>query len=174
MIRILPAISSNIFPLEKLSPMHANIRSSTTPSTIYNASILVDIAYLSSLTQLYQASESCPAFRDATLLGKVWLRQRGFSGSFNQGGFGSFEWTWFLSFLLRTGGPNDRHVLDVKFSSFQLFRGALNSLVMTDRVKEEVVECIDSQAGINVFYKMTPSSYRMVNVERLRLIVVAT
>jgi len=85
-------------------------------------------------------------------------------GSFASGGFGPFEWTWFISYLLRSGGPNGRNVLDVGFSSFQLFRGALNSLVMKDRIVGEAVECIDDESGVNVFYKMTPMSYKVVCV----------
>ena len=98
------------------------------------------------------------------MLGKVWLRQRGFGGSYSNGGFGSFEWTWFLSYLLRGGGPNGRNVLESGFSSFQLFRGTLNSLAMKDRIKGENVECFDVESGVNVFYKMTPASYKLVRV----------
>ena len=132
------------------------------PSPLYNGSILSDSTHLHFLTQLYQSSQACSAYIDAVLLGKVWLRQRGFSGSYSEGGFGSFEWTWFLSYLLRSGGPNNRNVLDVNFSSFQLFRGALNNLVIKDRVVGEVVECIDVESGLNVFYKMSPASFKLV------------
>jgi len=67
-----------------------------------------------------------------------------------------------VSYLLRSGGPNGRNVLDNAFSSFQLFRGALNSLVVNDRIVEERVECLDVESGVNVFYKMTPASYKLV------------
>jgi hypothetical protein len=51
----------------------------------------------------------------------------------------------------------------VGFSSFQLFRGALNSLAMKDRVVgDSSVECIDEESGMNMFYKMTPMSYKVV------------
>jgi hypothetical protein len=69
-----------------------------------------------------------------------------------------------VSYLLRSGGPNGRNVLDVGFSSFQLFRGALNSLVMKDRIEGDGVRCLDEETGINVFYKMTPMSYKAVCV----------
>ena len=107
--------------------------------------------------------QACPALVDTSLLGRVWLRQRGFSGSLCDGGFGGFEWTWFVSHLLRSGGPNGRHVLDSAFSSFQLFRGALNSLAVDDRIVDEMVKCVDVESGVNVFYKMTPSSYKLVS-----------
>jgi hypothetical protein len=68
-----------------------------------------------------------------------------------------------VSFLLRSGGPNGRNVLDPAFSSFQLFRGALNALAMTDRVSGDQVECVDVESGVNMFYKMTPMSYRVVS-----------
>lgn len=63
---------------------------------------------------------------------------------------------------MRGGGPNGRHVLESGFSSFQLFRGALNSLAMKDRVEGENVVCLDVESGVNVFYKMTPTSYKLV------------
>jgi len=106
--------------------------------------------------------QTCPALLDASLLGRVWLRQRGFGGSFCDGGFGGFEWTWFVSDLLRSGGPNGRNVLDSGFNSFQLFRGALNSLALNDRILGETVECIDVESGVNMLYKMTPASYKVV------------
>jgi U3 small nucleolar RNA-associated protein 22 len=126
------------------------------------------------LTQIYNSTQSCSALIDACLLGRVWLRQRGFSGFFCDGGFGAFEWTWFVSYLLRNGGPNGRNVLEPSFSSFQLFRGALNSLAMKDRIEGDHVECTDVQSGVNVFYKMTPTSYKLVLLLEDLLMAVTT
>jgi U3 small nucleolar RNA-associated protein 22 len=165
-IRLLPSISPNLFPTNKLKPTQANIRTTSKPSPLYNASIQSDALHLHFLTNLYQSSQLCPSFLDTVLLGKVWLRQRGFTGSYHSGGFGSFEWTWFLSYLLREGGPNGHNALEVNFSSFQLFRGALNNLVIKDRIVEDTVECIDADSGMNVFYKMTPTSYKLVYLEQ--------
>ena len=67
-----------------------------------------------------------------------------------------------MSYLLHGGGPNGRNVLDVTFSSFQLFRGALNNLVTKDPIVGDVVACVDVDSGMNVFYKMTPASYKLV------------
>jgi U3 small nucleolar RNA-associated protein 22 len=174
-IRILPSISRNLFPAQKLIYIHTqgqdgktvkNIRCNirTAPDTqtpLYNNAILCDSTHVHFLTQIYNASQTCPALLDAAILGKQWLRQRGFSSSFTHGGFGSFEWTWFVSYLLRAGGPSGRNVLETAFSSFQLFRGALNSLVIRDRVNDGAVEAFD-ECGVNVFYKMTPTSYLLV------------
>jgi U3 small nucleolar RNA-associated protein 22 len=88
-------------------------------------------------------------------------------GSYSSGGFGPFEWTWFVSYLLNGGGPTGRNILDPAFSSFQLFRGALNSLMTKDRVEGDHVECVDEESGVNVFYKMTPASYKLVCCLRL-------
>jgi hypothetical protein len=33
---------------------------------------------------------------------------------------------------------------------------------MTDRIDGEHVECLDVESGANVFYKMTPASYKLV------------
>lgn len=113
------------------------------------------------LSHIYNAIQSCTAVIDASLLGRIWLRQRGFTGSYLKGGFGAFEWTWFLVHLVR-GTNNGRDSLSPGLSSFQLFRGALNSLAVTDRVENEEVTCKDTDSGFNVFRKMTPSSYRLV------------
>jgi U3 small nucleolar RNA-associated protein 22 len=123
---------------------------------------------------MYNSGQFCAALIDASLLGRVWLRQRGFTGSYCDGGFGDFEWIWLLSYLLSGGGPNGRNGLDVNFSSFQLFRGALNSLVTKDRIVGEQVECVDSESGVNVFFKMTPASYKLVPSVLTMLIVAAT
>ena len=174
-IRILPAISHNLFPPRKLlytqsqnpdgklvKNTRCNIRTApNTPTPLYNNAILADSTQVHFLTEIYNASQACPALVDAVLLGKQWLRLRGFSGSFGRGGFGSFEWAWFVSYLLRNGGPNGRNVLEPAFSSFQLFRGALNSLAIKDRINDGVVEVLD-ESGVNVFYKMTPTSYKLV------------
>lgn len=52
-------------------------------------------------------------------------------------------------------------MLEPAFSSFQLFRGALNSLALKDRINAGVVEGLD-ESGVNVFYKMTSVSYKLV------------
>ena len=172
---MLPSISRTLFSPSKLFPTRCNIRQSPTLHTpLYNAAILTDSTYLHFLTQIYNSSNTCSSFIDASLLGRIWLRQRGFSGSYCYGGFGGFEWTWFLSYLLRGGGPNGRNVLESGFSSFQLFRGALNSLIMKDRIEGESVECIDVESGVNIFYKMTPPSYKLVFLLRISLMAVAT
>jgi len=174
-IRILPAISRHLFPAPKLlytqsqrsdgklvKNTRCNIRTvPNTPTPLYNNAILADSTHVHFLTQIYNASQVCPALVDAVLLGKQWLRQRGFSGSFGCGGFGSFEWTWFVAYLLGNGGSNGRNVLEPAFSSFQLFRGVLNSLAVKDRINDGAVEVLD-ESGVNVFYKMTPMSYKLV------------
>ena len=172
-IRLIPSISRSLFPAAKLVSTRCNIRKhANTPTPLYNAAILADSTYIHFLPQIYSATHSCPALIDAILLGKIWLRKRGFSTAFCEGGFGGFEWSWFLGHLLRGGGPNGRKVLDTAFSSFQLFRGALNSLVLTERIVGENVECLDVESGVNVFYKMTPMSYRLVYAFKIVLIVV--
>jgi U3 small nucleolar RNA-associated protein 22 len=162
-IRLLPTISRDLFSRSKLHPLRCNIRAHpNTPTPLYNAAVLSDSTHSHFLTQIYNSTQSCSSLADASLLGRIWLGRRRFSGSYCGGGFGAFEWTWFVSHLLRGGGPNGRPVLDATFSSFQLFRGALNSIVMQDRVQADMVECIDIESGLNVFYKMTPLSYKSV------------
>jgi len=33
---------------------------------------------------------------------------------------------------------------------------------MNDQIVEERVECIDLESGVNILYKMTPASYKVV------------
>ena len=53
-------------------------------------------------------------------------------------------------------------MLDSRFSSFQLFRGALNTLATKSYINGEYVECMDGESGVNVFCKMTIQSYNLV------------
>ena len=161
-IRLLPSISRTVFKTSKLLSSRCSIRSSpNTQTPLYNAAIMEDSLHHHFVNYIYNAIQSCAAMIDASLLGRIWLRQRGFTGSYLKGGFGAFEWTWFLSHLIQ-GSNNGRDSLNPGLSSFQLFRGALNSLAVTDRVKNEEIACRDTDSGFNVFRKMTPSSYRLV------------
>jgi U3 small nucleolar RNA-associated protein 22 len=52
---------------------------------------------VANLNLLHYHSSNCPAFKEACMLGKVWLTQRGLTSM----GFNGFLWSMMLGYLLR-------------------------------------------------------------------------
>ncbi|KAH7909413.1 Nrap protein [Hygrophoropsis aurantiaca] len=146
-VRIIPVLSpSSPIQLHRLSPSHSNVRLSAekkhepTPTPIYNTAILLSVFPKSDLLFTHQLQESCPAFRDAYTLLRIWAHQRGYGGGSNmcvRGFEGKGAWWASLLGLLITGEepsqPNSkkgsvRRPLGRGLSSYQLFRGALDFL----------------------------------------------
>jgi U3 small nucleolar RNA-associated protein 22 len=103
-IRLLPSISGDVFPLSSLYPTKSNIKLSTdavaaeasqTPQ--YNTSILKDTLHKPHLLWLHAQHKSCPAFRSALALWRIWGDRRGLSARSGGGGEG---WAWFGSMVL--------------------------------------------------------------------------
>ena len=126
------------------------------------------------------AAVSSPGFRDACLLGRVWLRQRGFTGKKQQGGFGNFEWSAMVALLLGQGGQSSRLVLSTTYDAQQLFRATLHFLAFRDLARQPFVipevnldpfDCkgvpmfFDSSRNVNILYKMSPWSYEALRQE---------
>ncbi|KAJ3384504.1 hypothetical protein HDU84_002897 [Entophlyctis sp. JEL0112] len=129
-IRVIPVVPQTLFPVHKLAPGRNNNRpaaelnseSQFPPTPRYNSAILMDISLVSSLNVLHKQSAACPAFKDAVILGKVWLYQRGFDSS----SFGGFLWSMLVCYLM---GPGNRTVnkgrgiiLRESFSSYQIVK----------------------------------------------------
>jgi U3 small nucleolar RNA-associated protein 22 len=137
-IRILPAIPEALFSQEKLLPSKNCVRPKSTgldgtpltlePTPFYNASLRVDCLTTAYLKLQYDAARNCEAYKDACALGRVWLRQRGFSSHIRGGGFGSFEWAITIALLLQGGGPNGKPAFSSGYSSYQLFKATLQYL----------------------------------------------
>ena len=189
-IVILPAIEDNIFPTAKLLPSRNCVRpkhndtsaepTKPQPTPFYNASLRVDSLVSSYLRLQHNATKTCDGYRDACILGRIWLQQRGFAGRMRLGGFGNFEWAVMIALLLQGGGPKDTPVFSSGYSSYQLFKATLQYLSSKDLTKVpafiggERVDLpksngmpvfFDISRSLNVLFKMTPWSYKLLQHE---------
>ncbi|RUS31264.1 Nrap protein [Jimgerdemannia flammicorona] len=149
-IRILPSIPTTLFPASRLSPSRNNVRQkdhnthtdiNMLPATpLYNASILQDSTFTSNLVYLYKHVKACPAFVDACLLGKVWLRQRGMA-SYEQNGstMNGFVWSMIMAYLLDGGGTNGGKKLSSGYSCYQLMKGTIDYIAQHDFDQSPIV-----------------------------------
>lgn len=134
-IRIIPCIATDVFPSQRLAPSKCNLRKDNESGSkepqatpIYNASILKDTVPVSSLAFLYQHAKSTPAFKEAVMLAKIWLYQRGLDASNSKGsGFGLFLFSMLMGYLLQSGVKGNRK-LSTGYSSYQLMRGTMDFL----------------------------------------------
>lgn len=181
-IRILLAASIDLFPIEKTLPTKACIRNSApnvgdeSPSPTYNATIRSECCSSLSFKLLQQSIDQSGSFRDACMLGAIWLRQRGIGSSKVKGGFGQFEWASVMSTLMRGLGRANRRVLTTSYSSYQLFKTTLQFLASTHLIASPVVHpstdidfartdqpiLFDESTGLNFLFKMSPWSYKAV------------
>ncbi|GAO48189.1 Nrap protein [Saitoella complicata NRRL Y-17804] len=183
-IRLLPAIPDALFPASKLAPTRNCVRPSNAatdsklpPTPTYNFSVLSDMTFFPHLTLLYARTKACAAFRDACTLGRIWLRQRGFGGDIQRGGFGSFEWSMLMAFLLQGGGPRNAPVLADGYSSYQLFKSTIQFLAKRDFVKEPAImgnesdvvveggNFVDAKHHLDLFGKMSGASLKFLRDE---------
>ncbi|CAG8439197.1 12775_t:CDS:10, partial [Funneliformis mosseae] len=161
-IRVLPSISPETFPLRRLSPSRNNVRphhdtndpqisaSNLPPTPQYNNAILSDMYYVKHLHDLYKQTKLCSAFADACKLAKVWLNQRGFGGDEDgSSGFNGFTWSMLTKYLLHAGGQNGGKKLANGFSSYQLMKGTMDYLANHDFVNNPVF--MDNSSKSNEF-----------------------
>ncbi|GME91876.1 unnamed protein product [Ambrosiozyma monospora] len=199
-IRLIVGFEIGLFESKKLLPDRNCIRVQTKndsdplpPTPLYNASLLSSTAYKYYLENLVTARKSAEAFRDAAMLGKLWLKQKGFSSHFNEGGFGHFEFATLMAALLEGGGENGNKILLHGFSSYQLFKGTIKYLATQDLCNDgylsfsfsldkfaaykkngfKVPTIFDKYTKINILWKMSASSYELLKkyaVETLHLL----
>ncbi|ESZ96681.1 hypothetical protein SBOR_2940 [Sclerotinia borealis F-4128] len=187
-VHIIPAAPRNFFPEAKLRPAKNSIRpkdeagSDTTaaePSPFYNSSLSADCNFESYLQLLHNASKASEGFKDACLLGRIWLRQRGFGSAISEGGIGHFEWAALTALLLKGGGPKGHSLLSPGYSSYQMFKAVVQYLSTNhltkkpmlyeapdlQAAKSEVPMFYDGPRGVNILYKMTSFSYELLRDE---------
>jgi U3 small nucleolar RNA-associated protein 22 len=196
-INIIPCVASDVFSREKLRPDSSCIRTSAVtngdnanhkspPTPFYNSSLRADMLVPSYLKLLHAASKRCAEWKDACLLGRTWLRQRGFGAAITNGGFGNFEWSALMALLLECGRPGVRAVLGEAWSSQQLIKSMLQflaardastsaiSLVTTsDKTSKSSATPAQNGAPViwdgdrahNLLFKMTPWSYKLLRHE---------
>ncbi|OOF98502.1 hypothetical protein ASPCADRAFT_204198 [Aspergillus carbonarius ITEM 5010] len=183
-IRIITAIEDTLFPISRTLPTRNNIRqgSTDTPASeestpFYNATLRSEATVALYHKYLYNAVRNCESFRDACVLGRTWLRQRGLGSSLYCGGFGGFEWTVLMSLLFEGGGPNGKPVLLKSYSSYQLFKATLQFLAGRDLTSPLLFSATDipfnggvpvlydGKRGLNVLYKVSQWSYAFLRRE---------
>lgn len=186
-IRIIPCAPEGYFPTTKLTAVSNAIRQgkseetedAKTPTPFYNTTLKAEGQFSSYLRLLYKTANSCAAFRDACVLGRIWLQQRGFNSSIQGGGFGHFEWAVLVALLLQGGGRKGEAVLSTSLHSTQLFKATLQYIASANLQKKLCVigndppnlETLrqsmpilhDTARGVNVLYKMTPWSIALLS-----------
>jgi U3 small nucleolar RNA-associated protein 22 len=187
-IRIIPGADEGVFLKTKLEPWKNCVRAteetesqtekaSATP--FYNASLCLDLSIISYLKFTHSTAQLSPSFKDACILGKVWLRQRGFSSTLPRGGFGHVEWALCLAIMLQPGTLDSKSLLNPRHSPYQLFKSALQFFANRDLVaepyyyqhtsefkgEEDIPLFYDGTTSLNLLFKMTPWSYKMLRAE---------
>lgn len=118
------------------------------------------------------------AFKDACILGGVWLRRRGLRSGLASGGFGQFEWTCLVALLLRKDDFKRKPVISRGYSSHQLFKATLQYIATSDLYSKPLVTnaenigpvdqkgpvFFDRLRSLNILFKMTEWSYNLVAV----------
>jgi U3 small nucleolar RNA-associated protein 22 len=149
------------------------------PTPFYNASLRSNCNYENYLKLLYSSGKQSSSFKDACILGRIWLRQRGFGSSLSCGGFGHFEWTALTALLMKGGASKGHSVLSPGYSSYQMFKAVLQFLALSNLVDKPLIlgstnivvaksntpMLYDCERDQNVLYKMTPWSWSMLQEE---------
>lgn len=190
-IRIIPAAPEGVFPPTKIR-LHKNaIRPSVllnisdghdakpVPTPFYNSTIQSETTYLQYLKLFQSTTKKVRGYKESCILGRIWLQQRGFGSSLAKGGFGTFEWAALTALLLQGGDAKGHGVLSPEYSSFQLFKALLQYLASTDLAarpfifqatgielsKSDSPVLFDGPRGLNILFKMSPSSYASICAE---------
>ncbi|KAF2685789.1 pre-rRNA processing protein-like protein Utp22 [Lentithecium fluviatile CBS 122367] len=190
-INILPIVSEETFPGAKLLPKSNCVRPKgedddgpatkpLAPTPFYNSTLRSDATVTSYLKLLHAVSEKCDAFKDACILGRIWLRQRGFGSSLRKGGFGNFEWAAITALLLQPSPRPGTAPLSPGYSSYQLFKATVQFLARNDLCKKPFTlqsrdvdfpkssgapVFFDGPRGLNILFKMTIRSYSQLQFE---------
>ncbi|KAG7293799.1 hypothetical protein NEMBOFW57_003856 [Staphylotrichum longicolle] len=183
-IRIIPCAPDGFFPKAKLHLGATLVRkscdgeptASSEPTPFYNSTVIAESCFLPYLKVLRQAEKKCAAFRNACILGRIWLQQRGFGGDIAQGGFGHFEWAVLLALLLQGG---ESKALSPSLSATQLFKALIQFLSVTNFAEKPCVFgpgksdleahldsgpiLYDATRQLNIAFKMGPWSAALLH-----------
>lgn len=182
-IRIMPSLApaGETFALSQLYPSKSNFRiagesrsnaddagtiSGESSSPRYNQSIVLDSLHRYYLLWLHHLHKTCPAFRPALALWRIWGDRRGLS---SRSGAGAIGWSWFgaavLAFIVEGGDivagkdntqrgatePKPKKGLGRGLSEWQLLRAAWEFLASTDFAQTAVsVKPLAGQPSIPV------------------------
>jgi U3 small nucleolar RNA-associated protein 22 len=186
-VRIIPELPQGMFPEKRLRPSKNCVRSKVSseddaekePTAFYNGSIMCDSLMTPYMKLQHDSLRNFEAYREANMLGRIWLRQRGLRGRRESGGFGNFEFAAITALLLQGGGPKNAPAFSPGYSSYQMFKATLQYLAARDLISNPHVvgvagqsikgtECpifFDGTRQHNLLYKMTPWSYRRLQNE---------
>ncbi|CAG5147339.1 uncharacterized protein ALTATR162_LOCUS2022 [Alternaria atra] len=189
-INILVALPENTFALSKLLPNSNCVRpkgsddevssKALTATPIYNNTLQLDTNVTAYLKLLHGTASRAEAFKDACILGRVWLKQRGFGSQLRKGGFGNFEWAAIMAILLQPNAGTGAQSVSSGFSSYQLFKSTLQFLSRGDLTRKPFIfqatnitipkvetapVVFDGPRGQNILFKMTPWSYSRLRSE---------
>ncbi|PVI06993.1 Nrap protein [Periconia macrospinosa] len=189
-INILLNVSEDTFARSKLLPKSNCIRpresegdsanQTLPPTPFYNSTLQADTTVTAYLKLLHATAGRCDAFRDSCILGRIWMKQRGFGSRLRQGGFGNFEWAAITALLLEPNPGSGTPTLSTGYSSYQLFKATLQFLARHNLCKKPFAIRADDVAfpksgmapiffdgarGLNVLYKMTPWAWSRLQVE---------
>ena len=78
----------------------------------------MDTTFVSHLNLIHAQISKCPALKEAIMLAKLWIHQRGLAAN-QQGGFNGFLMSMIMAWLFTNGGGKR---LTEKYSSFQIFK----------------------------------------------------
>jgi U3 small nucleolar RNA-associated protein 22 len=134
-IRIIPYIDALFFTPQRLGPGKNNLRTEghTCATPQYNNSILQDQFMVSHMNLLHSHIQESPSLKDAIVLGKVWLEQRGF-GDYNRTGYGfnGFIMSMIMAWLLRSKSIGGNRRIGKHFSSYQMIKIAIDLIAKHD------------------------------------------
>jgi U3 small nucleolar RNA-associated protein 22 len=189
-IRILIALPEHTFPQNKLVPGSNCVRpkgaedeatnKTLAPTPFYNSTVQSDANVTAYLKLLHATASKADAFKDACILGRVWLKQRGLGSRTRKGGFGNFEWATLMALLLQPDTGIGAQALSTGYSSYQLFKATLQFLARHDLSKkpfmiqalnvtiaknETTPVFFDGPRGHNILFKMTQWSYKRLQTE---------
>lgn len=158
-INILVGFPFGIFDSKKLLPNKNCIRVQKDeeielPATpLYNSSILSMTTYDHYLKFLYKTKKNAEQFKEACILGRIWLLQRGLGTSIEDGGFGHFEFAALTAALLNGGGEQGNKILLNGFSSYQLFKGVIKYLATENLSTDGYLQFHSDSADVSKYIK---------------------
>ncbi|EWC45051.1 hypothetical protein DRE_06331 [Drechslerella stenobrocha 248] len=130
-IRIIPAISPDLFPVNKISPTTCwACRSIGAATPQYNASILADVNHFTNAEKQKSLTLAHKGFEGGLVLGNAWLRQGNYSSHLLDGGFGAHEWALLQSYLIESDitSKTSQSTSD----PFELFKSVLRFIANID------------------------------------------
>lgn len=196
-INLLVTYPENVFENKKLAPMKNAIRlnkdtTDPAPTSLYNFFILSNTYQNHYLKYLHRIKKNTESFKEAMVLARIWLKQRGFSSDVGSG-FGAFEFSILMASLLHGGGLTGNKILLHGFSSYQLFKTTIKYIVDNDFNEDGYLQIntdfnetdksiistkyhqdndefeqptiLDKYTKINILGKMTSQSYKSLKLQ---------